>query len=221
MIAVGGQIHGLGGLQAAGSQASEIIMDELGQATRASLFQVTRTAQQKYLSGPRPERLGVVTNRLRGSLSEGDPDFVFDVTRRAFIIEGRVGTNVLYGPTHEFGATIKPKRGQYLAVPTALAKTAAGALKDAYNRPLRQIVGLFIARSKDKRTLFAAIRSPATGRQRRSGFTVLFWLVRQVRIPARPFLNPALRDSTPWIMDRVRMGLGRVEQRINALMRGR
>lgn len=29
-------------------------------------------------------------------------------------LKGSVGTNVIYGPTHEFGATIKPKKGEYL-----------------------------------------------------------------------------------------------------------
>lgn len=30
---------------------------------------------------------------------------------------GIIGTNVIYAPTHEFGAIIRPKKGKYLAIP--------------------------------------------------------------------------------------------------------
>ena len=54
-------------------------------------------AQVNYLTGPRPKRLGVVTNRLRLSLSREDA-----------VVVGRevvsaIGTNVAYGGAHEFG----------------------------------------------------------------------------------------------------------------------
>jgi hypothetical protein len=227
MIKVSGRITGLPEMLSALQQVAPIIMDEADAAARASAFMVTRTAQKNYLSGPRPSRLGVVTNRLRGSLTEGDPEFIFDVQRQTARVTVTAGTNVGYARTHEppVGQTetvIKSKRpGGFLAVPTALAKTGAGALKDKYNMPLRQIAGLFVARSADKRTLFAAIKTPATGRQRRSGFQVLFWLLKSVKIPARPFLRTALADSTQWITERFQQGLRRAEKRINAMSRGR
>jgi phage gpG-like protein len=220
MIRLTFTLRGVQDTHAALAQVVPVLMDEADAATRASLFQVTRTSQQKYLSGPRPQRLGVVTNRLRGSLSEGSPDLVFDVQRQALQVKGTVGTNVEYGPIHEYGGVIRPKRTKFLAVPTAFAKTPAGATKSQYNRPLRQIPNLFIGRSKSG-ILFAAEKTPATGRQRRSGFKVLFWLVRQVRIPARPFLAPSLRDNIPWITQRFTYGLRQVERRVNAALRGR
>jgi hypothetical protein len=227
MIKISGKITGLQEMQAALTQLSPVLMDELDASARASAFMVTKTAQKSYLSGPRPGRLGVVTNRLRSSLAEGSPAFIFDVQRQQARVTVTMGTNVKYATTHEppggqRETVIRSKRsGGYLAVPTALAKTGTGALKDKYNMPLRQIAGLFLARSADKRTLFAAIKTPATGRQRRSGFQVLFWLVKQVKIPARPFIAPALRDSTQWITERFQQGLRRVEKRISALSRGR
>lgn len=226
MIRISGRVQGLQETQAALQQVSTLLMDEMDAAMRASLFQTTRIAQKSYLSGPRPGRLGVITNRLRGSLSEGKPGFIMNVERNTFQITGTVGTNVEYATTHEppDGRTetiIKSSRpGGFLAVPTAFAKTPAGALKDIYNRPLRQIEGLFIARAKSG-TLFAAIKSSATGRQRSSKFTPLFWLLKSVKIPARPFLAPALKDATPWIQERFQKGVHAVEQRINALLRGR
>ena len=52
----------------------------------------------KYLSGPRPERLGVVSNTLRSSISDGS-----QVTQEGNITTITVGTNVKYAPIHEFG----------------------------------------------------------------------------------------------------------------------
>jgi hypothetical protein len=227
VITLSGKVTGLQEMQAALAQLPAVLMDELDASARASAFMVTRTAQKSYLSGPRPSRLGVISNRLRGSLSEGAPDFIFDVQRQTARVTVTAGTSVHYATVHEppGGQTetvIKSKRpGGFLAVPTALAKTPTGALKDRYARPLREIAGLFIARSKDKRTLYAAIKSPAQGRQRRSGFQVLFWLLKSVSIKARPFLRPALADSTQWITERFQQGLRRVEKRINAMNRGR
>jgi phage gpG-like protein len=220
MIRVSGRVRGIQETQAVLRQAEPILMDEMDASARAAAFQVTRTAQKNYLSGPRPTRLGVVTNRLRGSLSEGAPDFVFDLQRQQARITVRTGTNVEYAPAHEFGAIIKPKKGRYLAIPTALAKTPAGALKGQYAGGLRQIQDLFIQRSKSG-VLFAARKAPATGRQRRSGFEVLFWLVKSVKIPARPFLSSSLKDNVQWINDRFNQGLRRVERRLSALFRGR
>lgn len=47
--------------------------------------------------------LHVRTGNLRRSITSGAKDFT-----------GWIGTNVVYAPTHEYGATITPKRGKYL-----------------------------------------------------------------------------------------------------------
>ena len=218
MVTMQVTIHGVPETLAAFQQFSTILMTEMDQATRASLFQVARTAQKDYLSGPRPQKLGVITNRLRGSLSEGKPGFLLDVTTQRLQITGTVGTNVTYAAIHESDTdtVIRPTHGKFLAVPTAFAKTPAGALKDQYNKPLRQIEGLFLQRTKTG-LLFAATKSVATGRQRSSRLTPLFWLVRSVTIPSRPFLNPALQDSVPWIQTRFDAAGLRVESKLQAL----
>jgi HK97 gp10 family phage protein len=53
---------------------------------------------QRNVSGPRPDRLGVVTNRLRSSISA------------VLVANGRVkvGTNVVYAAIHEYGGRTKP-----------------------------------------------------------------------------------------------------------------
>ena len=53
-----------------------------------------------------PERLGVVTGRLRGSIGVD----IFEVKRDSGGVQGRVGTRVKYGPRHEFGIGQTPKR---------------------------------------------------------------------------------------------------------------
>jgi phage gpG-like protein len=62
-----------------------------------------RKAQTSYMTGPRPERLGVVTGRLRSSLysfaseNPGTQDWV-----------GLLGTNVNYAAIHELGGITRP-----------------------------------------------------------------------------------------------------------------
>ncbi len=95
---------------------------------------------------------------------------------------GRLGgANVTYAGTHEFGATIVPKRSQYLRIPLPPALTAAGV--DRFGGPLRQSgAGLFrLAKSKKGNLLL--IHKP-------SGMP-WYVLKRSVTIRARPFLRPA------------------------------
>ena len=54
------------------------------------------TSKEKYLSGPRPERLGVVTGRLRASMT-------YKVLQENKMYRIIVGTDVPYGQYHEHG----------------------------------------------------------------------------------------------------------------------
>lgn len=54
-------------------------------------------SQATYLTGPRPKKLGVVSNRLRSSLN-APPAVVTGLT-----IESKIGTNVKYAGAHEAG----------------------------------------------------------------------------------------------------------------------
>ena len=53
-------------------------------------------AKKNYLSGPRPDKLGVVSGRLRSSVTSA-------VFTRGSDVEVEVGTNVAYAPAHELG----------------------------------------------------------------------------------------------------------------------
>jgi phage gpG-like protein len=176
MLILRGTIHNVPQTHDALTRAIPILTDELSKAMRSSLFLVTRTAQKDYLSGPRPQRLGVVTNRLRGSLSEGASELVFRLDQQPTRLTGTVGTNVIYAPVHEYGAIITAVSAKYLTF----------RLRPDQRKP------------------------NDSGWRRR----------RQVSIPKRPFLNPALHDREPDIRERFKVALENVAVRLNQLLRG-
>jgi len=77
------------------------------EAIRKSLYQsalhITGWIKTNRLSGPRPEFLGVVTGRLRSSITASP------TIKTGNVYMSRVGTNVEYGPRHEYGIRIRPR----------------------------------------------------------------------------------------------------------------
>ena len=117
------------------------------------------------------------TGRLRNSVrSLVDP--------REYLLRLQAGGDasgtgqIAYAGAHEHGAIIRPKRRKFLSIPLPIAKTAAGVGR--YQTP-RDVPGLhFIISNAGKAMLVDASGEP------------WFLLVRQVRIPKRPYLKPAL-----------------------------
>jgi phage gpG-like protein len=74
---------------------------------RGSLYRsanyLTGWIKTNRLSGPRPEFLGVVTGRLRSSITAVRTE----KTGNTYI--AKIGTNVEYGPRHEYGINIRPR----------------------------------------------------------------------------------------------------------------
>lgn len=64
---------------------------------------VVKTAKTKYLSGPRPEKLGVGTGFLRSNIRNSPAVIIGNKVAMT------VGTQVKYAPIHEFGGTTQPK----------------------------------------------------------------------------------------------------------------
>jgi phage gpG-like protein len=71
-------------------------LEAAARGMRAGLRAVVRIAQVKYLSGPRPQKLGVVSGVLRGSL-------VSSVEVSGGKIVARFGSDVPYAAYHEHG----------------------------------------------------------------------------------------------------------------------
>lgn len=150
------------------------------------------TAGTKYLTGPRPSKLGVRTGRLRGSLS-------FEIIGSASpgsaapagsSVTGRIGTNVKYAAFHEFG---------FHGVENVKAFTRVTGQFNAKGQPIDTRKPII---SREGEVLgFNRTRKQAASAQK-SGF-VTFGHVRahqrRINYAGRPFLKPALLESLPII----------------------
>jgi phage gpG-like protein len=145
-------------------------------------------ATKQYLSGPRPNRLDVVTARLRNSL-------VTRVTREPNRIVGILGTNVKYAAYHEYGFRgIQKVAGHYRGIRVVKkGKTIAGkdAAKDQ-RRHIRDATGTRLA-WKDSLADVAA-RTGATLEKR-----YIHPHDRKLNYWGKPFLKPAMVDALPTI----------------------
>jgi len=100
-------IEGMKELQGKLDFAADHTRDEMQRGMKEATLLVAATAKRDYLSGPRPGRLGVVTGRLRSSLST-------EVRGLGANVQGVVGSNVKYARIHELGGTIVPKKAKAL-----------------------------------------------------------------------------------------------------------
>jgi phage gpG-like protein len=214
MIKFNGRVVGQVEMIAAFGQLPSLFKQGAERAMRESLEMVSSVARSKYLSGPYPTYLQPRTGRHRASLRRGDKDNIFSVASQGTTVTGVLGTKAVGARIHELGGVIRPTRGQYLTIPTAQAKTPSGVLKPEYSRGLRSIPGLYFQRTRSG-VLYAAQRDPARGRTRSSRIRILFWLARQVKIPARPYLNPSLNESRAAITERFQVMANTIIQRTN------
>jgi phage gpG-like protein len=92
-------------------------------------FQLQRKVQMSYLTGPRPVHLGVVHDRLRSSITQGNPESRsrFESTDTSAI--AYVGTNVSYGALWEHGFNRKVGAGA-----RGGPRTLSGKALDSYIR---------------------------------------------------------------------------------------
>lgn len=67
--------------------------------------QMVEVQAKVYVSGPRPQRIDVVTERLRNSLAADDQPHLEGTD----LVE-EVGTDVPYAPVHEYGGGFIPAR---------------------------------------------------------------------------------------------------------------
>lgn len=76
--------------------------DPLQKAVSEGAIEVRKVAKAQYLTGPRPQRLGVVTGRLRASVISWSK-------RKGDTAVGIVGTNVEYASKHEYGIGVRKR----------------------------------------------------------------------------------------------------------------
>ena len=126
-------------------------------------------SQAAYLTGPRPSRLGVRTNRLRASL-----------TASQAVVEGgtvssTIGTNVQYAGVHEFGFDGQVTVRSHSRNIFRTHRTGGGSVFDSRTGKVR----------KQKARAISLLSGQATVRSHS----------RRMIMPRRPFLQPAVHDS--------------------------
>jgi phage gpG-like protein len=151
--------------------------------TRAALL--GERAAKLLLTG---QSLHVRSGRLRASVqSEVKEEGVgWDLALRA----GGGARDVRYARIHEEGGVIRPVNAKYLAIPLPIARTAAGVSR--YASPRQVPVPLRFAQSKGGNPLLV----DGKGRP-------WFVLRKSVRMPARPYLAPALAQVEAMLPERL------------------
>ncbi len=128
--------------------------------------------------------LNVRTGFLRSSLR-----WEVDANKQQAII----GTNVPYAPAHEYGTTIKPKNAKFLALPLPI-----GARKGSP----RSYPNLRLATTLKGQWLLVDEKGEAQ-----------FLLRRQVKMPERPWLRPALKMAKEKFRDLLQRAMTRAFER--------
>lgn len=137
---------------------------------------------QRYAAENATVRMRVRTGMLRSSITgRAESDGQNVIVTLSGGGQGRRGP-VPYAGVQEFGATIRPRRGKYLAIPVGPALTRAGVAR--YVSP-RDVPGLRFVRVGNH-----ALLGKPSGRGGKR-MTPWFWLVRQVRIRPKHYLTDA------------------------------
>ena len=154
--------------------------------TRAALL--GERAAKLLLTG---QPLNVRSGRLRASVQSEvkESEEGWDLALRA----GGGARDVRYARIHELGGVIRPVNAKFLAIPLPIARTAAGVSR--YASPRHVPVPLRFARSRGGNPLLVESSGRNAGRP---------WYVlrKSVRMPARPYLAPALAQVEPVLSDR-------------------
>ena len=174
LISIGENLTSFGGLVLKNVKTAASIKLRMLPLVLIAQRAVARTARQ-YVSGPRPNRLGPVTGHLRRSIKTPLPRITISGVEADVVVESP------YGRIHEEGGTIKPLRGNFLTIP--LKKGLA---------PLDHISGTFLIPSRSGG--YVAARKESGGE-----LEPLYALVKEVEMPARPYLAPAVRDNSALI----------------------
>lgn len=169
-----------------GGQTRAQIEEKLkGNVLSATIF-VQRAARQNARSGG-SAGLNRVTGHLVNSIVYETDQFT-----------GRVGSSLVYARLHELGGKIVPKAAGALAIPVHPdAKRASGP------RDFGGELGLI--KRPGRPPLLIRARDVGKGKRNRDVFDIMYVLMKSVRIPARPYLRPALAAN----MDRIRAILAR------------
>jgi len=154
-------------------------LQRAGKILGKRLEQAIGVAQTQYLSGPRPQKLDVVTTRLRGSLEKS-------VTVEPDKARGTLGTNIPYAGFHEFGFKGSIAVREHVRI---LSETNDKGKEVDTRKAVRDKAGNIIGYSRTK-------RSEKTTKVT----TKVKAHTRKLNYEGRPFLRPALMRVQPLIL---------------------
>ncbi len=164
---------------------------------------VASIAQEEFMTGPRPQHLGVVTSLLRGSITtkvDGDDN----------VSRGSIGTNVIYGAKHEFGSDrLEEVKGYTRATHVAglqkireVRSRKDGSIKR--QSPLYKFdnAGNIIGYKTTLRALAAK-----HGMLEQTQFESVKPHTRQMKYAGKPFIRPALAKGMPLVLAEINKGI--------------
>jgi hypothetical protein len=180
----------------------------IARAVRTSALEAERIAKAETYPA---SGLQVRSGRLRASIGGSSREGSTGVELVLGAGGSRAGKDVRYASVHEglnpdgsrrTATIIKPVNGRYLRIPTIHALTAAGV--DRYPGRLRETAaGVFRFVPTDRGGVLVPNKAGKGGAQQPPWYN----LVRQVRVPARPFLRPALLKVRPFVATAIEKGL--------------
>jgi len=178
-----------------GSRLETLAFDEIARTLTILLFDLERHI--KEVTYPR-SGLHIRSGDLQRSI-RAQP-----VERTARSVVGRViaGQGLAYARIQEYGGTITAKNTEFLAIPLDAAKTDAGVARFAPRQAEGEGYKTFVAKS----IIF--------GRRPGEDAVPLFLLRRSVKIPARPYMRPAMKDFQPRILRDIARAVNLVASRI-------
>lgn len=145
-------------------------------------------ARENATSSPK-----VRSGHLRRSISS---ETTLEASRVVLTLRAGEGATERYASAQEYGATVRPRRGKFLAIPVGRALTGAGVPR--YPSP-RAVPGL----------RFVPIRGGSMGLlvkdvgKRNARSDTYFILLRSVRVPATRYIGRALDSIRPVAADRL------------------
>lgn len=214
-------------MHAAGDVLSQAISTILREESAAG----ARRIQENRLSGPRstfgnrtPEGapLGTRTAQLKRSIG-----FKVQIQRGRGVAElGTLKrTNALvYAAAHEFGATIRPVRKKWLAIPLPASLTPTGVQRwtpmEAKTGAGGKFDGTFVTEGFGGSLLIVGKLAGARHKADVGSIVALFVLKKSVKIPKRSFLAPEMAMWSGSIEQRLGVALAHVLDINNALAKG-
>jgi phage gpG-like protein len=171
----------------------------LVRAMRAGMEQIRSLAQKEYLTGPRPQRLGVVSGALRSRLA-------VEVKDDGQEIVGRIGSNLPYARRHEFGhrgiEQVKAHT-RVVGITTPKGFALSQEKKLALRGAIREEGGKLVGFKRGLKTVARGLKGGSAN--------VVFVKAhtRTANTPARPFLRPAIARCVPQLVRDIHQALAR------------